>query len=64
MATPEERIADKFNAYFANFNIRVEVDEVRIGSLREIRAQGWRIRYRVDPDDGGRRAWSSMPPTG
>jgi hypothetical protein len=53
MASPEELIAEKFNAYFANFNIRIEVDDIRIGTLREIRADGWQIRYRVDPDDAG-----------
>lgn len=53
MAAPEERIADAFNRYFDNFNIRVEAGEVRVGSRREIRARGWRIRFRVVPDDAG-----------
>jgi len=53
MAAPEERIADAFNRYFANFNIRVEAGEVRVGSRRDIRTRGWRITFRVMPDDAG-----------
>lgn len=41
------------NRYFANFNIRVEAGEVRVGSRREIRARGWHITFRVVPDDAG-----------
>jgi hypothetical protein len=53
MAAPEERIADAFNRYFANFNIRVEAGEVRVGGRRKIRARGWHITFRVVPDDAG-----------
>lgn len=51
--TPAERIAEAFNRYFANFNIRVEAGEVRVGSRREIVERGWHIRFRVIPDDAG-----------
>jgi hypothetical protein len=53
MATPEQRIADAFNDYFANFDIRIEADDVTLGSRREIRDKGWCIRLKVDPDDAG-----------
>jgi hypothetical protein len=50
---PEERIADTFNGYFANFDIRIDPVDVKIGSRREINKRGWWIAYRVPPDDGG-----------
>ena len=53
MSTPEERIADAFDRHFANFDIRIEPGDVRVGSRREILAHGWRIAFRVDPDDTG-----------
>lgn len=53
MAAPEERIADAFNRYFANFNIRIEADEVSVGSRREIHARGWNITFLVLPDEEG-----------
>jgi hypothetical protein len=53
MPTPEERIVDAFNGYFVNFPIRIEVSDVAVGTRRGIAERGWRITYRVDPDDGG-----------
>jgi hypothetical protein len=53
MSTPEERVADAFTAYFANFDIRIGPEDVAVGSRRTIGERGWRITYRVDPDDGG-----------
>jgi hypothetical protein len=53
VSTTQERIADAFNGYFANFGIRIETGDVRIGVLREIRGSGWLIRYRVVADDAG-----------
>jgi hypothetical protein len=47
----EARIAEVFNRYFENFGIRIQPEHVRLGVRREIRQQGWRIRFRVDPDD-------------
>jgi hypothetical protein len=52
--SPEELISEKFNAYFARFDIRIKPEDVTIGSHRMIGRQGWRIAYRVDPDDAGR----------
>jgi hypothetical protein len=52
MTTPEERIADAFNRYF-QFNVRLEAGDVRAGGSREIRGRGWRIMFRVVPDDAG-----------
>jgi hypothetical protein len=48
-----ERVAEAFNAYFANFDIRIRPEEVVPGSRRAIGKRGWRITYRVDPDDAG-----------
>jgi hypothetical protein len=53
MSSPEEQVADAFNRYFANFDIRVEPDDVVVGSHRTIHGEGWLIRHRVDPDDAG-----------
>lgn len=53
MSTPEQRIAEAFNGHFANFDIRIESGDVRVGFRREILAHGWRIAFRVDPDDTG-----------
>jgi hypothetical protein len=53
MATPEERIADAFNGYFANFDIHLGPEDVAVGTHRSIVERGWLIIYRVDPDDGG-----------
>ena len=53
MPTPEERIADAFNRYFESFAIRIEPEDVEVGSHRSIVNRGWRIIYRVDPDDNG-----------
>ncbi len=38
---------------FANFDIRIEPEDVRLGSRRRIGQRGWRIAYRIDPDDAG-----------
>jgi hypothetical protein len=53
MASPKERIAEAFDRYFANFDITIEPDEVEVGRRGEILAKGWRIAFRVDPDDAG-----------
>jgi hypothetical protein len=53
--TPEERVAESFNLYFANWDIGVAPEDVAVGSRRTIvdRKSGWRITYRVDDDGGG-----------
>ena len=53
MVAPEERIAEAFNGYFANFDIRIGAGDVVVGSRQEIRERGWRIAFRVLPDDAG-----------
>lgn len=53
MHTPEKRIAETFDRYFANFGIRIDPGEVRIGGQGQIRSGGWYIKYRVVPDDAG-----------
>jgi hypothetical protein len=53
MVAPEERIAETFNGYFANFDIRIEAGDVVVGSRQEIRKRGWWIAFRVLPDDAG-----------
>jgi hypothetical protein len=53
MPTPEERIADAFNAYFARFDITIGPQDAVVGTRRALGGRGWRIRYRVDPDDAG-----------
>jgi hypothetical protein len=53
MSTPEELIAETFNRHFAAFDIRIQPGDVIAGRRREILAQGWRIAFRVDPDDAG-----------
>lgn len=51
--SPEERVAEAFNAYFANFDISIRPEDVAVGSGRTIGERGWRIAYRGDPDDAG-----------
>jgi hypothetical protein len=53
MLGPEDRIAETFNRHFADFDIRIEADDVVFGRRGEIRAQGWRITFRIDTDDAG-----------
>jgi hypothetical protein len=53
MPTAETRIAETFDRYFANFGIRIDPGEVRVGHRGQIRSEGWSIRYRVVPDDAG-----------
>src|SRR4051812_45821737 len=53
MSTPEERVAEAFNVRFATFEITLEPGDVVVGTHREIVKRGWRITYRVDPDDAG-----------
>jgi hypothetical protein len=52
-STPEERVAEAFNGYFADSGIRIAPEEARVGTHLRIGGRGWRIAYRVDPDDGG-----------
>ncbi len=51
--TPEQLIAEAFNAYFGDFGIAVTPEDVVVGSHRRLGERGWRITYRVDPDDTG-----------
>ena len=51
--TPQERIARRFNSFFTSSGIRIKPKDVRLNARREIRKGGWRITYRVNPDDGG-----------
>ena len=53
LPTAAERIAEAFNECFANFEIRIEAGDVVLGTRRQIHEQGWRVTYRVVPDDGG-----------
>ena len=55
VSTPEERVAESFNAYFAAFGIRIQTQDVAIGSQQSIADQnsGWLINYRVDADSEG-----------
>jgi hypothetical protein len=53
LVAPEERIAETFNGYFANFDIRIEAGDVVVGSRQEIRKRRWWIAFRVLPDDAG-----------
>jgi hypothetical protein len=57
-ASPEERIAESFSLYFSAWGIRVAPEDVVIGSHRIIVDQrsGWRIIYRVDPDEANMRS--------
>jgi hypothetical protein len=47
------RIAETFNRAFGRLDIRLEPDDVQVGSLRRIQAHGWLITYRVIADDAG-----------
>lgn len=49
----QRRIAEAFNAYFDRFDIRILPEHVVVGIRRTIRADGWAITYRVDPDPAG-----------
>lgn len=51
--TPQERIAEAFNARFARFQISIRPGDVKLGARRVIGERGWHIRLRVDPDDAG-----------
>jgi hypothetical protein len=49
---PEERIAEAFNAYFANFDIRIGPKDVAVGIHRTI---GERLAYHLPRRPGRRR---------
>jgi len=49
----ERRIAEAFNAYFGRFDIRIEPEDVVVGSRRTIGRDGWAISYRIDGDAAG-----------
>jgi len=49
----EHRIAEAFNAYFENFDVRIAAEDVSVGTRRTIRKAGWAITYRVDHDAAG-----------
>ena len=51
--TPDERIAEAFNARFVHFEISIAPADVVLGARRVIGERGWHIRFRVDPDDAG-----------
>ncbi len=53
MEGAEERIARVFDAQFRHFDILIAPEDVTLGAHRQIARQGWRIIYRVDPDDAG-----------
>jgi hypothetical protein len=53
MEEAHERIAEAFNWYFGQFGIRIRPEDVVTGARRSIGDKGWRIDYRVDPDDAG-----------
>lgn len=55
MGDQVRRIAEVFNDYFVNFDIRISPEDVVAGSRRTIRdsASGWAITYRVDRDATG-----------
>jgi hypothetical protein len=53
LGPPEHRIANSFNAYFENFDVRIAAEEVVVGNRRTIRRDGWAITYRIDSDDAG-----------
>lgn len=46
-------IAESFNAYFANFEVRIAPDEVVDGAHKTIQDASWSVTYRVDLDDAG-----------
>ena len=49
----ERRIVEAFNAYFGRFGIRIEPEDVIVGSRRTIGKDGWAITYRIDGDAAG-----------
>lgn len=55
MGDQERRIAEVFNDYFVNFDIRISPEDVDAGSRRTIRdsTSGWAVTYRVDRDAAG-----------
>jgi hypothetical protein len=53
MSVAGERVAEAFNGQFGQFGITIDARDVVIGERRTIGTQGWRITYRVDPDDAG-----------
>lgn len=52
-SSAEERIAESFNEYFSAWDIRIAPEDAVIGIQRVLtdRDSGWRIAYRIDPDD-------------
>lgn len=52
-SSPANSIAESFNLYFGAFGIRISPEDVVVGNHTTIRDQesGWRITYRVDPDE-------------
>ena len=54
MDESSRRVADAFNARFDHWeSIRIAAEDVVIGNHRVLGGQGWHVRFRVDPDDGG-----------
>jgi hypothetical protein len=51
--SPQEAIAAAFNDYFRNFDIRIVPDDVILGERRSLSQGGWRVAFRIDPDDSG-----------
>jgi hypothetical protein len=51
--SPDDRVADAFNAHFSRFEISISPEDVVVGSRRTIRKRRWSISYRVDPDNDG-----------
>jgi hypothetical protein len=67
-----ELIADSFNDYFGDFNVRITPDDVVVGRQDTVIEQpseqwpnpSWHVQYRVDADDDGQPARSSMRSAG
>jgi hypothetical protein len=49
----QEAIAAAFNDHFRNFGIRIEPRDVVPGERRSLSHRGWRVSFRIDPDDSG-----------
>jgi hypothetical protein len=61
MTSAAELIADSFNDYFGNFNVRITPDDVAVGVHGTVVEQlsdghpppSWYVQYRVDADNDG-----------
>lgn len=61
MTSAAELIADSFNDYFGDFNVRITPDDVVVGRQGTVIEQpserwpnpSWHVQYRVDADEDG-----------